>query len=110
MKKENPGLYKAHFDDCIGFGNQLFSAMNLSDLRVTDITKAHKVNKVTLARVSVWFRSLDNKLVEGFSEQEVAKMYGISSDRLEEVFLQNSLLRQFRIKPYSEYIKSKHQK
>lgn len=54
-------------------------------MRVTDIIKPNEMNHRTLAKASAWTRSLDNKIVEGYSEKRVAESYGIPIERVKKL-------------------------
>ena len=109
-KVKRPGMYNIFkAKDCIRYDNQILKVIGLGDLRVTDIIKNNEINHNTLASISSWLRSLDDKIIQGFSsEKQAANAYGIPEARIIRVGrdLSSSEL-VFKIISHEEYLKNR---
>jgi hypothetical protein len=103
-QEKEPGMYVGHFNDCITFSDQILKIAGLEHVKATDILRPVELSHITLARISAWLRSLDNKVVYGISANEVAKDYGISVERLERMLSPMHDVMTFRILPYDRYL------
>lgn len=107
---KRPGMYNVlKKKDCIDYDNQILKLIGLGDLRVTDIIKPNEINHRTLASISSWLRSLDDKIIQGFSsEKQVANAYGIPEARVIRVGrdpFSSELV--FKIILHEEYLKNR---